>query len=106
MSEHMSEVDELNTACSAYAEELTKKWIFTGWKPGQANMRLHAQWLRADEYEGERYWSEVQCFPLDSSSKPSLEEAKTRMRQALEGVTMLTKLAPEPLDWMSQRVRG
>jgi hypothetical protein len=99
---NMSPLDDLNQACAEYALKLSDKWKFTGWKPGQGNTRLHAQWLRADEYDGERYYSEVQCFPMDLGDVQNVIRAKDRMKSALEGVSLLDRLAPEPIPWGSR----
>lgn len=80
----MTEVDVLNTACSAYAKELTQTWMFTGWKPAQSNTRLHAQWLRGDKYGGEKFYTVLQCLPLEGAEVEDVETAQRLMKQALE----------------------
>jgi hypothetical protein len=86
----MTMIDELNVASAEYAKQISDTWSFTGWKPGQGNDRLHAQWLRCDEYEGERYYSSLQCFPLVLGDADRHELAKELMKQALDDVQHLT----------------
>ncbi len=92
-------IDRLNVASAAYAKELTSKWMFTGWKPAQGNTRLHAQWLRADEYDGQRYYSSIQCCPVELGDCENLEVAQEYMKSALEDIVLFDKLAPEPVPW-------
>jgi hypothetical protein len=101
-------IDELNVACRDYARTLTDVWVFTGWKPSQGNLRLHAQWLRCDEYDGQRYYSQAQCFPLESAHHIDLEEAKARMREALDGSKLFTELATISalnIPWADRKAR-
>ena len=97
----MSDLDELNLECRKYAQELTDKWMFTGWKLGQGNFRLHAQWFRYDDYKGERYYSSIQCLPVEygdiNDPKLFLKHAKDNMKLAIDEISFLTSLAPEPI---------
>lgn len=96
----MSTLDELNIACAAYAKELTTAWRFTGWKSGQGNFRLHAQWFRADEYKGEKYYSCLQCIPVEFGDGIPFAEARENMKMALDDIVLFNKLVPaEPLRW-------
>lgn len=88
----MPMLDEVNDICIPYADELTNKWGFTGWKAGQGSIRLHAQWYRTIEYDGQSFATVIQCLPIELENEPTahfIACGKQNMKTALDGVQLL-----------------